>query len=407
MATHQTGNNNLFEGVRVIELAQFVFVPAAGAVLADLGAEVIKIEGIDGDPYRTLRIADGRQTKSANLSMEQNNRGKKSLAIDLKTVEGRELLLQLIETADVFLTSLRPAALERLALGANDLKAHNPRLIYVRGNGLGFNGEEANRAGYDASCFWARGGFAHSLTPPGQRPIRPRPALGDHASAMNIAFGVSSALFHRERSGEGSVVEVSLLSSALWTLSADVTVSLALDATELSKVGREGRYPLTSAYETRDGRWIQLMLLDPNRYWPELCRRLDRADLLSDPRFATADDRVENGEALVEVLDEAFSRRNLAEWRQALAHWDAPWEVVQSIQEVATDPQTQANDYLFDVTVADGTPVKVVAGPVAFNGRAAPAAPRCSPTLGQDTDELLASIGAERLEDYRRRNIIA
>jgi crotonobetainyl-CoA:carnitine CoA-transferase CaiB-like acyl-CoA transferase len=210
----------VFKGVRVIELAQFVFVPAASTILADLGAEVIKIEAVTGDPYRTLRIADGRQTKSANLSMEQNNRGKKSLAIDLKQPEGIELLLKLIDTADIFLTSLRPGALERLALGPEQLRARNPRLIYVRGNGFGFRGPDADRPGYDASAFWARGGFAHVLTPPGQSPTRPRPALGDHASAMNIAFGMAGALFNRERTGQGSLVDVSLLASAMWTLSA-------------------------------------------------------------------------------------------------------------------------------------------------------------------------------------------
>lgn len=171
MAAQPSKNNTMFQGVRVVELAQFVFVPAASVVLADLGAEVIKIEAITGDPYRTLRIADGRQTKSANLAMEQNNRGKKSLAVDLKTPEGRELLLKLIETADIFLTSLRPAALERLSLGVEELQRRNPRLIYARGNGFGFKGPDADRPGYDASAFWARGGFAHMLTPPGQSPI--------------------------------------------------------------------------------------------------------------------------------------------------------------------------------------------------------------------------------------------
>jgi crotonobetainyl-CoA:carnitine CoA-transferase CaiB-like acyl-CoA transferase len=399
----------MFKGVRVVELAQYVFVPAAGVVLADLGAEVIKIEAVQGDPYRTLRIADGRQTKSANLAMEQNNRGKKSLALDLKQAEGRELLLKLIETADIFLTSLRPAALERLALGVSDLRARNPRLIYVRGNGFGFRGPDANRPGYDASAFWARGGFAHVLTPRGQSPVRPRPALGDHAGAMNIAFGMAAALFHRERTGQGSVVEISLLSSAMWILSADVALSQAVGESEAARFSREGRYPLTRAYETSDGRWIQLMFLDPNRYWPGLCHRIERGDLLSDPRFVDSEHRTEHGDVLSTEIANAFRRKTLAEWCLAFEGWDAPWELIKTIPEVAQDPQAKANEYLFKVKVADGTDVSVVASPVAFNGSAVPAQPHCSPDLGQHSNELLREIGVtvENLRDYRKRNIVA
>lgn len=408
MSAYGDSGNAMFEGVRVVELAQFVFVPAASAILADLGAEVIKIEAVTGDPYRSLRIADGRQTKSANLSMEQNNRGKKSAAINLKTPEGRELLLKLIETADIFLTSLRPAALKRLALGIEELRARNPRLIIAHGNGLGFRGAEVDRPGYDASVFWARGGFAHALTPPGQPPIRPRPALGDHAGAMNIAFGMAAALFRRERTGEPSIVEVSLLSSAMWILSADVTIAKALSEAELGSVAREGRYALTRAYETRDNRWIQLMFLDPERYWPELCRRIERADLSHDKRFVDLDGRINNGDDLVVELQDAFRKKSFAEWRTAFNGWDAPWELIQNIKELAADPQAAANDYLFKVKVPDGTDVTVVAGPVSFNGSAVPAKPLCSPQIGQHTDAILAGLGvdAEYLEACKKQNII-
>jgi crotonobetainyl-CoA:carnitine CoA-transferase CaiB-like acyl-CoA transferase len=408
--SNQAGlTNDFFKGVRIVELAQYVFVPAAGAVLADLGAEVIKIEAVNGDPYRTLRIADGRQTKSANLAMEQNNRGKKSVAIDLKRAEGRELLLKLIETADIFLTSLRPGALERLALGVEDLRARNPRLIYVRGNGFGFEGPDANRPGYDASAFWARGGFAHVLTPRGQPPIRPRPALGDHAGAMNIAFGMAAALFNRERTDEGSLVEISLLSSAMWILSADIALSQAVGENEAARFAKEGRYPLTRPYETSDGRWLQLMFLDPDRYWPGLCQRIGRADLLKDPRFVDSEHRAENGDLLSEELAAAFHARTLAECCAAFKGWDAPWELIQTITEVAHDEQAAANGYLFKVKVADGTAVTVVAGPVAFNGAAVPREPRCSPDLGEHTAEILGSVGvsAEHLSECREKRVIA
>lgn len=401
-------SNQMFKGIRVIELAQFVFVPAAGAILADLGAEVIKIELVSGDPYRTLKIADGRQTASANLAMEQNSRGKKSIGIDLKTKEGHELLLKLIKTTDIFLTSLRPAALERLNLNIDVLRKHNPKLIYTHGNGLGFHGDEADRPGYDASSFWARGGFAHVLAAPGERPARPRPALGDHIGAMFIAFGIAAALFNRERTDEPSVVETSLLSSAMWALSSDVTVAKALSKEELVRVGSIGRIALKNAYKTSDGRWIQLMFLDPERYWFELCRRIDRTDLLENPLFRDVDSRTENGEALIEVLDGTFAQKNLAEWKRAFIGWDAPWEVIQTIQEVANDPQAIANNYLFDVEVANHTKVTLVSGPVSFNGSAVPISPRRAPHLGEHTDSLLCEIGIseKELQDLKRRNIV-
>lgn len=401
-------NNQMFKGFRVIELAQFVFVPAAGAMIADLGAEVIKVELIGGDPYRTMKIADGRETKSANLAMEQNNRGKKSIAVDLKTAEGREVLLKLVETADVFLTSLRPQALERLSLGLDALRERNPQIIYVQGNGLGLRGPEAHRAGYDASCFWARGGFSHVLTPPGQYPTRPRPALGDHTGAAYIAFGISSALLHRERTGEASVVETSLLSSAMWTLSSDVTVTAALTDEQLANVSREGLYAFKRAYQTRDGRWLQLMFLDPERYWPGLCERLDRTQWLTDPRYANLDARIEHGDTLIEELVAIFVTQDLADWRKTFAGWDAPWEVVQTMREVAEDPQAKANNYLFNVKVQDGTEVALVAGPVSFNGTAVPVTPLRAPILGEHTDELMQGIVSDEqyVADLKARRII-
>ena len=408
MSSYTGLSNTMFKGVRIVELAQFVFVPAASALLADLGAEVIKIETVTGDPYRVLKIADGRQTKSANLAMELNNRGKKSVALDLKTEEGRELLLKLVETADVFLTSIRPDALKRLSLSVETLRERNPRLIYVHGNGLGFKGEEANRPGYDASCFWARGGFAQTLARPGQPPTQPRAALGDHAGAMNIAFGMASALFNRERTGEAATVEVSLLASAAWILSADLTVASALSDEQLANAQREGNNALKRSYQTSDGRWLLLMFLDPERYWPGLCERIGRTDLLEDARFAGIDQRIEHGDALIEQIAGTFLEHDLAHWRSAFASWDAPWEVCQTIREVTQDPQMQANGQLFTVKVSDGTDITLIAGPVAFNGSAVPEQRLRAPLLGQHTDEVLAEIGVSKqyLDDCKKRKVI-
>ena len=401
--------SGVFSGVRVVELAQFVFVPAAGALLADQGAEVIHIEPPgSGDPYRTLRIADGRNTRSANLSMEQNNRGKKSVGIDLKSKAGREVFLRLIETADVFLTSLRPKAIETLGLGIEALRARNPGLIYVRGNGVGFEGKEINKAGYDASAFWARGGFAHVLRPTGvDAPVRPRPALGDHASAVAVAYGIAGALFKRSRTGEPSVVDISLLASAMWILSADVVVSQTQTPQQMATTVDESRFPLTRAYRTSDARFIQLMLLDPERYWEPLCRNIGRSDLLQDPRFASIEKRVENGAALTGEIAAAIAGKDWEYWRRIFEAWDAPWELVQTIHDLAADRQVAANGYLFDVEVSDGSKVKLASGPVGFDGHSAPLEARRAPLLGEHTDEVLTGIGLSGAELERLRADVA
>lgn len=395
----------VFSGVRVVELAQFVFVPAAGAMLADHGAEVIHVETVgSGDPYRTLKIADGRNTKSANLSMELNNRGKKSIAINLKSPAGREVFLRLIETADVFLTSLRPKAIEGLGLGIDALRARNPRLIYVRGNGVGFQGTESDKAGYDASAFWARGGFAHVLRPTGvDAPLLPRPALGDHTSAISVAYGIAAALFKRAQTGEPSVVDISLLSTAMWVLSADIVVCQNQTAQRHDPRSLESRLPLQRSYRTRDGRFIQLMLLDPVRYWQPLCRLIGRDDLLADARFSTTEARVENGGILYQEISNTIGERDWDYWRPIFEAWDAPWELVKTVQEVAVDPQAITNGYVFEVEVADGTKVRLVSGPAGFDGHVAPQTPRRAPHLGEHTDEVLRDLGFAAAELERLR----
>lgn len=383
--------NGIFSGVRVIELAQYVFVPGASVLLADQGAEVIKVETPGtGDPYRTLKIGDGREMGITNLAMEQNNRGKKSIALDLKTAEGREALLKLIETADVFITSLRPRAIRALRLDVEDLRARNPRIIYARGNGLGFRGAEADKPGFDASAFWARGGMCYAFTRPGAQPTQPRPAFGDHAGSMALAFGIAGALYKRAMTGEPSVVETSLLATAVWMLSADVTYSQA----DSYKVHSDAiRDPLKYTYTTRDGRLIQLMLLDPRPHWAPLCRMVGIESLIDDSRFTSTAERMRNAEVLTALLQERIGAHDWSDyWRERFEAWDAPWELIRTVYDVAVDPQVLANEMVFNMDLGNER-IRVVAGPTAFDGRAAPAAPLRSPTMGQHTDELLREVG--------------
>jgi len=396
----------VFAGVRIVELAQYVFVPGGSVLLADQGAEVIKIEPPGtGDPYRTLRIGDGRETGGVNLAMEQNNRLKKSLALDLKSAEGREALLKLIETADVFLTSLRPKAIRALRLDVEDLRARNPKLIYVRGNGLGFRGAEADKPGFDASAFWARGGMCYAMTRPGQQPTSPRPALGDHIGSTALAYGIAGALYRRAMTGEPSVVESSLLANAVWALSADVTYS---QAPGYQVHGQQAaRAPLKYGYTTKDGRIIQLMLLDPRPHWMSLCHLLGLEDVATDPRFAEHEVRVKNADALIELFQQRIGSRSWQEWQPLFDAWDAPWELIRTIEDVAQDPQVIENRMVFPMQVGEER-IRVVAGPVAFDGEAAPRDPVPSPQLGQQTDELLAELGytPQAVADLRARGVV-
>jgi len=381
----------IFSGVRVIELAQYVFVPGGSVLLADQGAEVIKVETPGtGDPYRTLKIGDGREMGVTNLAMEQNNRGKKSIALDLKNDAGREALLKLIETADVFITSLRPRAIRALRLDVEDLRARNPKIIYARGNGLGFRGAEADKPGFDASAFWARGGMCYAFTRPGAQPTLPRPAFGDHAGSMALAFGIASALYKRAMTGEPSVVETSLLSTAVWVLSADVTYS---QSPGYRVHGSTTRDPLKYTYTTRDGRLVQLMLLDPRPHWAPLCRMVGLEALIEDARFASTQSRMSNADTLIAMLQERIGAFDWSDhWAPRFEAWDAPWELIRTVTDVATDPQVLANEMVFNMDIGNER-IRVVAGPTAFDGRAAPAAPQRSPAMGQHTDELLQEVG--------------
>jgi crotonobetainyl-CoA:carnitine CoA-transferase CaiB-like acyl-CoA transferase len=384
----------VLSGVRVIEVAQWWFVPAAGAVLADWGADVIKVEHpVSGDPQRGL-VTSGLipQTGGVNFMVEQPNRGKRSVGIDLGHPRGRALLDRLVAGADVFLTNFLPAARRRLGLEPDDIRRANPRIIYVRGHGQGAHGPEAERGGYDAASFWCRGGIAQALTPPGAAaPVMQRAAFGDSIGGMTLAGGVAAALFRRERTGEPSVVDVSLLGTAMWVMAPDVVASKLLGIDLPSGDRTQPPNPIVNSYRTRDGRWLFLNMLQPDRYWPDLCRCIGRDDLIADPRFADGRARFEHRAECVRVLDEVFATRTLAEWRTALADAEGVWAPLQTARELPDDAQARANGYLAELTAPGGTSFSLVASPVQFDEAAPPLRP--APELGQHTEEVLLDLG--------------
>ncbi len=384
-------------GIRVLEVAQWWFVPASSAVLADWGADVVKIEHpVTGDAQRGL-AAVGFKSQEGNVDfmMQQSNRGKRSVGIDIGNSKGRDLLYRLAAGADVFLTNFLPDARERLRIDVEDIRKHNPDIIYVRGTGQGPEGPDARKGGYDATSFWSRGGVAEALTPPGlEVPVMQRAAFGDSIGALTLAGGISAALLKRERTGKASVVDVSLLATAMWVLAPDVVASKLMDpAAGVPKMGdrTQSPNPAGNLYKTKDGRWLLLMMLQADKHWADFCKHIDRPDMASDERYKDAAARFQNRQACIGELDKVFGSRTLEEWKQRLSTMEGPWAPMQSALELHDDPQAIANGYLSEVDRGDGHPYKLVANPVQFDQQSVPLGP--SPEMGQHTEEVLTELG--------------
>jgi crotonobetainyl-CoA:carnitine CoA-transferase CaiB-like acyl-CoA transferase len=385
------------QGVRVVELASWTFVPSAGAVFADWGAEVIKIEDVRaGDPARMLVIS-GLKRENAKADrdymLEINNRGKRSIGLDLRNPAGREILAKLVETADVFLTNWLPDARRRLGVDVEHIRAINPNIIYARGSGHGPNGPDAEKGGFDSASYMARGGVAYALTPASaERPIDQTPAFGDLPGGMTLAGGIAAALYKRQVTGEPSVVDVSLLSQAAWTISPDIMAAefFGVDRTAVSD-NKGPVNPVVLKYRTSDNRWIQLVFLQPDRYWADFTARIGRADLSEDPRFTPAANLIANSEAAIVELTKTFIEHDYAHWAQALEDEEGVWSLVASPRDVLIDRQAIANGYFVTNTDEAGVEYKVVANPVRFDDTQP--APARSPEHGEHTEEILLEFG--------------
>lgn len=398
--------DNVLEGIKVLEVASWTFVPAAGAVLAEWGAEVIKVEPREGgDPQRGL-VTMGLVPAGAggvNYMIEMPNRGKKSIAIDLTTSGGREVMLELAKSADVFLTSYLPNSRARFGIDVEDVRAVNPDIIYVRGSGYGPAGPDSNRPGYDAVSFWSRGGVARALTPDEtQEPIRPTPAFGDLLGGMTIAGGVAAALYKRKTTGETSVVDVSLLGLAAYTMTPLVTASNLYKESPLPTFGHsDAPNPLVGNYRTKDNRYIMLMMLQADKFYAEVMDLIGRPDLTTDSRFADGHSRFQNRVELIRILDEVFAERTVDDWRKALAPLSGAWTIVQDPSELNADPAVVANGYIPTVTTMSGAPYALPANPVQFNQLRV--VPPGAPEHGQHTEEIMleAGISWEAIEQYK------
>jgi crotonobetainyl-CoA:carnitine CoA-transferase CaiB-like acyl-CoA transferase len=383
------------EGIKVVEVAMWAFVPATGGILSDLGATVTKVEPPAGDPIRGLEIGGFRSGPGKfDFSWENYNRGKRSITLDLHQEAGVEVLYRLLEDADVFLTNLLPGARSRMKIDIDDVRARFPDIIYAVGSGSGRLGPESHRGGFDAATFWGRGGIASSLTEEGaEDPVGPPgPAFGDCISAAILAGGIAAAIAQRAMTGHAAVVDVSLLSSAMWCMQRAITQSTHDRIQRFPRpVGRRPNNPLVNTYQTSDGRFVSLCMLQQQRYWAKFCEVAGRPDLAHDPRFADTAARKANMDACVGELKMLFRSRPLAQWREILSRQDGQWDVVQHVGEIWDDCQVQANRYMQTVHHEDGRQLQMVSVPMQFDGLPLPARP--APELGADSEGILTHLG--------------
>jgi crotonobetainyl-CoA:carnitine CoA-transferase CaiB-like acyl-CoA transferase len=392
----------IMRGVRVLEVAEHAFIPAAGAVLSDFGAEVIKIEPVErGDAARGLSTVGN----DVNLLFENANRGKRSLALDLTSEAGREILYKLVATADVFLTNKLPKVRRKLKVDVDDIRSRNPRIIYVRGDGAGPRGPEAERGSYDLLSYWHRSGASRYVAgADGQIPFLPAPGFGDFTGAMFIAGGVMGALYHRERTGEAPLMDASLLATGMWAMSGAIAAATHDPAWRWPPPIPN---PLSRVYATKDDRRIGLCCLQTGYYWPIFTRHIGRDDLTEDPRFCDHETILANHEAAIALLREEFARRTLAEWCETLADFAGQWTVVRRAQEVVEDPQVAPNGYLQTCHTAAGVPFRLVAAPLQYDGE--PAQPRRAPEFNEHGDAILEELGLDwdAVVDLKVQGVVA
>ncbi|WP_179475209.1 CaiB/BaiF CoA transferase family protein [Mycolicibacterium vinylchloridicum] len=385
----------VLEGIRVVEVTSWLFVPAAGAVLAEWGAEVIKIDHPERpDPLRNMRVAGmGRDSQPLAPMYHLANRGKRSLGMDVGSRQGRDILAQLVADTDVFLTSLLPRSRAKLGLDVDSVREMNPRIIYAKGSGYGPDGPDADAPGFDGTAYWARGGIADSLTPAGAAEPTPSvPAMGDLPAGLTLAGAIAAALLRRERTGETPVVDVSLLGTAVWN-AAPAILSSAWTGRKPTRVPREQNpNPATLVYRLRDDRYIKLSLFASDRHFTELCERIGRADIVADPRFTDSRSRAEHHEACIAELDAVFATLTTQDVISRFTGMSGAWSLVRNVDEVALDPQVQANGYVRSFAV-DGEDMPTAASPWQFDS----ATPELSaaPAHGEHTDEILLQLGLD------------
>lgn len=404
----------VMKGVRVLEVAQFTFVPAAGAILADWGADVIKIEHpVRGDTQRGFINMGGVQLDpNRHTLVEHPNRGKRSVGIDVSTEEGQALLYEIAKTCDVFLTNYLPQVRQKNKFDVEHIRAANPDIIYARGSAYGDKGPEREVGGFDGTAFWSRSGIAHCMTPPElDGPLsQGMPAFGDSIGGMFIAGGIAAALFHRDRSGEPSELDVSLLSTAWWASGANLTQGMetgVISRNAMPTSGGSPANPFLGNFRTSDGGTINLCIVTPGHVIRDTFEHLGIPEAADDPRFADLAGLIANAPAASTLIADAIAGQPFAYWRQHLKTMKGQWAPIQSLLDLVTDDQTVANDMIVEVDMDDGKPLRLVRGPVQFNHE--PTRTTRAPKASEHTETFLMELGLEwdRIESLKSVGAIA
>ena len=380
----------MLQGFKVVELSTHIAAPGAGGMLADWGADVIKVEGPEGDPIR--RGFEHLTPDQENPGFQLDNRGKRSVVLDIRKPDGREALVRLIREADIFITNRRPSALKAARIDYETLKSENPRLIYASVTGYGLEGAEADLPGFDVAAFWSRAGVASLTVPKGEDPFALRTGVGDHTCTLATVSAVLAAAVERGRTGVGRLVETSLIRSGVYSVSADMAIYLRLGRIASNRPRKETIAPLVNFFKSAEGRWICLMPRDSRTDWPKIAATAGREDLIDHPDYATDGLRRKHVAALVTELDAAFAQLPFDVITQRLTDHDVVWAGVQTAAEVAEDPQAEAAGCFVDMPDRAGGSFRAPASPVRFPGADLPIRGP-APMIGEHTDDVLREVG--------------
>lgn len=398
----------MLEGLKVVEYATYMAAPGCGSILRDWGADVIKVEPPGGDPIRSFFQTIGSDIQD-NPVFAFDNRGKRSIVVDTRTEDGNAIVRKLAEEADVFLTNVRPGGLERSGLDYANLSKLNPKLVYCSLTGYGLEGPDADKPGFDVASFWSRSGVASLTVPKGQEPFPLRTAFGDHTTSMAAAAGICAALVKAGRTGKGQFVEASLLRAGLYALGSDFAIQLFFDRIGSTKARHEQIQPLMNFFKTSDGAWICIVPRQGNVDWEPICRAAGLDDITQDERFSSSKARRKNSAQLVDLLDAAFAKLTKDEAAERLDVEQIAWAPVQTLAEVASDPQVAAAGAITQTPSESGDgSFRSPASPIRFPGE--DDGPKgAAPSLGQHTQDVLSEFGFsdETIEEYKANGVVA
>ncbi|MFV0307489.1 MAG: CaiB/BaiF CoA transferase family protein [Desertimonas sp.] len=382
------------DGVRVIEVSSWMAAPGAGAALADLGADVIKVEPPTGDIVRGLSRA-AKDAPPLDHSFQADNRGKRSIAVDLTRPAGVELVRRLADGAEVFLCNLLPRRQRRFGLDPTTLQGRHRRLVHATLTGYGLDGPDAGRPGFDVTAFFGRGAITDAMTEPGGVAPQPRPAQGDHTAALAMVAAILAGLRVAERTGDGPVVDVNLMATAAWTMTTDLAPTL-VDGREVTRRDRSHLIaPLANRFRCADDRWI-ILNMPEQRWWSPFCTVIGRPDLIDDPRFSTAKGRYDNMPEAIAALDAAFARHTLSEWGRRFDQAGLIWGPASSIRDLASDAQAEASGMFPTVEHPAGS-FRTVGVPMRLSSvDIGPRGP--APGIGEHTREILSELGLSTAE---------